>query len=419
MVARANLWSPDKVRRTVELAPADVVLVELPERTAVIRDPDGTWRAAGVGQPVVHRDGRTAGARRPARSPATAAEPPVAGSGRVGTGRRGSGGGGRGRGAGRRPTPGRPRRRGSRRGRSSCCRSSRSRAPAGSRAAGARRAASRGCPRSSPRSGCPPARGKVAGGAPAVGRVEDLAGRARHADVVHGDGVAEGHGGAGADDEVLGRRARWAGRPPGPGPRGHRRGGCRRRRRTACRAPTRAGRPWWWPWWRWSWWRRWWWSRRCGSAPRAARPRRRRRATMRTAHRDAATPLVAGHRRPFGVQAGLVPGLLAFALRGTHRAGTLATAAAGGPIAPLRRGWPRSAATRDRGDGDGLGRLAVLGRQGVDGGEGLVAGEHRSPKVDHARVDARRRPRRWRHEQLAPAGGRRAASGSWRACPGR
>jgi cyanophycinase len=60
VVARVNLWSPDKVRRTVELAPADVVLVELPERTAVIRDPSGTWRTAGVGTPVVHRGGRAA-----------------------------------------------------------------------------------------------------------------------------------------------------------------------------------------------------------------------------------------------------------------------------------------------------------------------------------------------------------------------
>lgn len=60
VVARANLWSPDKVRRTVDLAPADVVLVELPERTAVVRDPEGTWRSAGVGQPVVHRGGHAA-----------------------------------------------------------------------------------------------------------------------------------------------------------------------------------------------------------------------------------------------------------------------------------------------------------------------------------------------------------------------
>jgi cyanophycinase len=60
VVARSNLWSPDKVRRTVELAPSDVVLVELPERTAVVRDPDGTWRTAGVGQPLVNRGGRPA-----------------------------------------------------------------------------------------------------------------------------------------------------------------------------------------------------------------------------------------------------------------------------------------------------------------------------------------------------------------------
>ncbi len=58
VVPRANLWSPDKVRRTVDLAPADVVLVELPERTAVVRDPQGSWTAAGVGTPVVHRAGR-------------------------------------------------------------------------------------------------------------------------------------------------------------------------------------------------------------------------------------------------------------------------------------------------------------------------------------------------------------------------
>jgi cyanophycinase len=60
VVARSDQWSPDKVRRTVDLAPADVVLVELPERTAVVRDPQGNWTAAGVGIPVVHRAGRPA-----------------------------------------------------------------------------------------------------------------------------------------------------------------------------------------------------------------------------------------------------------------------------------------------------------------------------------------------------------------------
>jgi cyanophycinase len=48
VVARSNLWSPD------------VVLVELPERTAVVLDPDGTWRAAGVATPAVHRGSRPA-----------------------------------------------------------------------------------------------------------------------------------------------------------------------------------------------------------------------------------------------------------------------------------------------------------------------------------------------------------------------
>ena len=60
VVARSDTWSPDKVRRTVDLVPADVVLVELPERTAVVLSPDGGWRAAGAGQPVVHRNGRPA-----------------------------------------------------------------------------------------------------------------------------------------------------------------------------------------------------------------------------------------------------------------------------------------------------------------------------------------------------------------------
>ena len=53
VIARANLWSPDKVHRSVEMVPTGVALVELPERTAIVLE-DGTWRAAGVGTPVVH-----------------------------------------------------------------------------------------------------------------------------------------------------------------------------------------------------------------------------------------------------------------------------------------------------------------------------------------------------------------------------
>jgi cyanophycinase len=60
VIARSNLWSPDQVHRTVEMVPKGVVLVELPERTALILD-DGVWRSAGVGAPVVHRLGEAAG----------------------------------------------------------------------------------------------------------------------------------------------------------------------------------------------------------------------------------------------------------------------------------------------------------------------------------------------------------------------
>lgn len=56
-VARSDTWSPDKVRRTIELASPDVILVELPERTALIHDASG-WRSAGEGTVSAHRAGR-------------------------------------------------------------------------------------------------------------------------------------------------------------------------------------------------------------------------------------------------------------------------------------------------------------------------------------------------------------------------
>lgn len=43
-------WSEDKTRRTLDLAPADVPVVAIDERTALIRDPDGNWRASGAGR---------------------------------------------------------------------------------------------------------------------------------------------------------------------------------------------------------------------------------------------------------------------------------------------------------------------------------------------------------------------------------
>lgn len=52
----------EKLHRSVLLAPPDLPVVGVPERTALVRDPAGTWRAAGVGEPVVYLDGgRAAG----------------------------------------------------------------------------------------------------------------------------------------------------------------------------------------------------------------------------------------------------------------------------------------------------------------------------------------------------------------------
>jgi cyanophycinase len=60
VIPRSDQWSPDKVRRTVELAPPHLVLVSLPERTGVVRDADGTWRTVGQGLVSVHRGGHQA-----------------------------------------------------------------------------------------------------------------------------------------------------------------------------------------------------------------------------------------------------------------------------------------------------------------------------------------------------------------------
>ena len=52
----------EKLHRSVTLAPEGLPVVGLPERTALIRDPAGTWRAAGASRPSVFVDGHPAGA---------------------------------------------------------------------------------------------------------------------------------------------------------------------------------------------------------------------------------------------------------------------------------------------------------------------------------------------------------------------
>jgi cyanophycinase len=60
VIPRSNTWSREKIRRTVELAPAGVFLAEVPERTALVRDAAGSWRTLGVGEVAVFRDGHAA-----------------------------------------------------------------------------------------------------------------------------------------------------------------------------------------------------------------------------------------------------------------------------------------------------------------------------------------------------------------------
>ncbi len=50
----------EKLHRAVLLAPRDTPVVGIPERTALIREPDGTWRAAGAGRVAVFLSGAPA-----------------------------------------------------------------------------------------------------------------------------------------------------------------------------------------------------------------------------------------------------------------------------------------------------------------------------------------------------------------------
>jgi cyanophycinase len=56
-----DTWSPEKAHRTVQLATGHLRIAAVDERTALIRDPDGRWRAAGAGAVTVYVDGRPAG----------------------------------------------------------------------------------------------------------------------------------------------------------------------------------------------------------------------------------------------------------------------------------------------------------------------------------------------------------------------
>lgn len=60
VVPRSNQWSHDKFQRTVQLAHRGLPVVGIDERTALIYEPDGTWRVEGEGNVKVVVDGQTA-----------------------------------------------------------------------------------------------------------------------------------------------------------------------------------------------------------------------------------------------------------------------------------------------------------------------------------------------------------------------
>ena len=60
IVPHHDTWLPERAHRTMQLAPRGLPIAAVDEQTAIIRDGDGKWRAAGVGQVAVFLDGKAA-----------------------------------------------------------------------------------------------------------------------------------------------------------------------------------------------------------------------------------------------------------------------------------------------------------------------------------------------------------------------
>lgn len=61
VLPHAESWSPGRAQRTFELATGHLRIAAVDERTALIRDRQGSWRVAGAGSVTVYVDGRPAG----------------------------------------------------------------------------------------------------------------------------------------------------------------------------------------------------------------------------------------------------------------------------------------------------------------------------------------------------------------------
>ena len=61
IIPHHDTWSPEKAKRTSEMAPASLPVVAIDEQTALIRRPDRSWAVEGAGKAVVFQDGREVG----------------------------------------------------------------------------------------------------------------------------------------------------------------------------------------------------------------------------------------------------------------------------------------------------------------------------------------------------------------------
>ncbi|MBO0728956.1 MAG: Type 1 glutamine amidotransferase-like domain-containing protein [Acidimicrobiaceae bacterium] len=61
VLPHSDQWSEEKAHRTVKLATGHLRIAAIDERTALIRERDGTWRATGAGSVTVYVDGQPAG----------------------------------------------------------------------------------------------------------------------------------------------------------------------------------------------------------------------------------------------------------------------------------------------------------------------------------------------------------------------
>jgi cyanophycinase len=60
LIPHHERWSEEKAKRTIDLARADLPIAGIDSQTALLRDPDGSWRTAGAGEVVVFVNGEKA-----------------------------------------------------------------------------------------------------------------------------------------------------------------------------------------------------------------------------------------------------------------------------------------------------------------------------------------------------------------------